>query len=64
MVISISMPYDMDCSRFITPRAFLLLVIFGQDDFTIREKLNQIKSEVFTEGLGEADVSLFDGKSV
>jgi DNA polymerase-3 subunit delta len=63
MAIGFSMPYDMDCSRLVCPEVFLFVIIYGRDDFVVRQTLNRMKQQCRVNGLGEADITVFDGKT-
>ncbi|MFO8101190.1 MAG: DNA polymerase III subunit delta [Dehalococcoidia bacterium] len=42
----------------------MFIILYGEDDFTIRESLKQIKSECGETGMGEADTASLDGSKV
>ena len=57
------MAYDIDCNRS-RPGARLFIILYGEDDFTVRESLRQIKSECGVADMGEASTTIFDGNKV
>ncbi len=42
----------------------MFIILYGEDEFTIRESLKQIKSECGETGMGEADTTSLDGSKV
>lgn len=42
----------------------MITILYGEDDFTIRERLSQIKADCGASGLGDAGTTTFDGQKL